>query len=84
MGGDMSRRERTVLKHAENEEGCEDDDDGDDGVVAYLTLPDHPGPGSVAVTKTLRLRDLVGDYTGPDLYFDFDASNVLLGVEILD
>lgn len=76
----MSRRERTVLEHAENEEGCDDDDDG---VVAYLTMPDHPGPGATAA-KTLRLRDLVGDYTGPDPYFDFDASNVLLGVEILD
>ena len=47
----MSRRERTVLEHAENDEGCDDGDDGDDGVVAYLTLPDHPGPDSAAVTK---------------------------------
>ena len=60
------------------------EDADDDHVVAYLTLPDHPGPRSGAVKKNLRLRDLVGDYVGPDLYFDFDESNTLVGVEILD
>ena len=59
-------------------------DDSEDDVVAYLMLPDHPGEGVATVAKNVRLRDLVGDYNGPDLYFDFDASNTLVGVEILD
>lgn len=56
----------------------------DDDVVAYLTLPDHPGRSSAGVKKNIRLRDLIGDYVGPDLFFDFDDGNVLVGVEILD
>ena len=56
----------------------EEDDD-----VAYLGLPGHPGFGKKIVHKTLRLRDLVGDYQGPDLYFDFGENNRLIGVEIL-
>lgn len=77
----MRRQERITLKIGENIEG---EDYEDDEVVAYLTLPDHPGAGRVAVKKNVRLRDLIGDYTGPDLFFDFDEHNVLVGVEILD
>lgn len=72
----MGRQKKIHLRVSE--------DDEDDEVVAYLTLPDHPGPGSGAVKKNVRLRDLVGDYVGPDLYFDFDGNNTLVGVEILD
>ncbi len=59
-------------------------DDDDEGLVAYLTLPDHPGkgtPGCVSYQK--RLADLIDDYKGPDLYFDFDKNDRLIGVEIL-
>ena len=55
----------------------------DDEDVAYLKLPDHPGSLPGVVKKTVSLREVLGDYTGPDLNFDFDESNVLIGVEIL-
>ena len=35
------------------------------------------------VKKTVSLRKIVGDYSGPDLNLDFDENNVLIGVEIL-
>lgn len=59
-------------------------DDEDDEVVAYLTLPDHPGALKAKVKKSVRIRDVVGDYIGPDLFLEFDENNVLVGVEILD
>jgi hypothetical protein len=74
----MTRKERIYLKVSQN------DEDEDEEIVAYLTLPDHPGPSSGVVRRNVRLRDLVGDYVGPDLFFDFDENNVLVGVEILD
>jgi len=77
----MKRQEKIALRISESVEG---EEDPDDEVVAYLVLPDHPGSGRVAVKRNVRLRDLVGDYTGPDLFFDFDEDNVLVGVEILD
>lgn len=55
----------------------------DDEEVAYLRLPSHPGSTQGVVARTLSLRDLIGDYTGPDLNFDFDKDNVLIGVEVL-
>jgi Protein of unknown function (DUF2283) len=55
-----------------------------EGDVAYLSLPAHPGRGrSGIVAKQIRLRDLYGAYEGPDVYFDFDKDNQLLGIEIL-
>jgi hypothetical protein len=57
--------------------------DGDSD-VAYLSLPAHPGRGRGGiVVKQIRLRDLLGDYAGPDVYFDFDKENRLLGMEII-
>ncbi|NJL27740.1 MAG: DUF2283 domain-containing protein [Thermoanaerobaculia bacterium] len=56
----------------------------DDDVVAYLTLPDHPGRSAAVVVKNVRLRDLVGAYVGPNLFFDFDEANRLIGIEIID
>ena len=58
---------------------------GSEEDVAYISLPDHPGVGIVpgVTKKQLRLRDLVGDYEGPDLYLDFDKENRLIGIEIL-
>jgi len=60
------------------------DDDGDDEIVAYLTLPDHPDDVLAVVKRQLRLRDFIKDYVGPDIYFDFDEKNALVGIEILD
>lgn len=54
----------------------------DDDEVAYLEMPRHPGSFPGVVKKTVSLRDLL-DYSGPDLYFNFDENNVLIGVEIL-
>jgi len=68
----MSKRQRIHL------EISEDDED-----VAYLKLPDHPGTRPGVVKKTVNLRKIIGDYSGPDLNLDFDGSNVLIGVEIL-
>jgi hypothetical protein len=58
--------------------------DQDGEIVAYLAMPSHPGAGMAAVSRSVRLRDLLGDYRGPDLFFDFDADNSLVGVEVLD
>lgn len=55
----------------------------DDGDVAYLKLPDHPGNGiSGAVNKQVRLLDIIA-YVGPDIYLDFDSKGCLIGLEIL-
>ena len=52
--------------------------------AAYVYLPDHPGPGNVGVVTTqLRLRDVCPNYTGPDLYFDFDKGRRLIGIDIM-
>jgi hypothetical protein len=55
----------------------------DDDEVAYLELPGHPGSSPGVVKKTVSLRELLGDYSGPDLNFDFDENNMLIGVEVL-
>ncbi len=52
--------------------------------VAYVSLPNHPGRGTPGITrKQLRLKELVPEYKGADLYFDFDKENQLIGIEIL-
>jgi hypothetical protein len=52
--------------------------------VAYVSLPDHPGKGTPGVVvRQVRLRDIMNAYGGPDLYFDFDQENRLIGIEIL-
>jgi hypothetical protein len=52
--------------------------------VAYISLPDHPGDGAVAVVvRQLRLIELCGDYKGPDVYLDFDKDNHLVGIEVV-
>ena len=52
--------------------------------VGYLSMPDHPGDKVLGiVTKQLRLIDLCGDYKGPDIYFDFDKDNRLVGIEMM-
>jgi hypothetical protein len=55
----------------------------EEGDVAYVSLPDHPGEGTGGIVKkTVRLRDLM-DHKRPDLYLDFDKENRLIGIEIL-
>ena len=56
---------------------------GDDDEVAYLKLPGHSGSSPGVVKRTVSLRELIGDYSGPDLNFDFNENNVLIGVEVL-
>lgn len=56
---------------------------GDDQ-VAYLYLPKHPKklvPG--IVKKTVHMTDLIKDYKGIPLYFDFDENDELIGIEIV-
>jgi hypothetical protein len=55
----------------------------DDEDVAYLRLSGHPGTVRGVVKRTVALRKVLGDYSGPDLNLDFDENNVLIGVEIL-
>jgi hypothetical protein len=52
--------------------------------TAYISLPDHPGEGvSGASKKQVRLLDIYPNYKGPDIYFDFNGKDELIGIEIL-
>ncbi|MCE3603625.1 DUF2283 domain-containing protein [Massilia sp. P8910] len=65
------------------EDEVDEDGEVDDSQVAYLMLPDHPGPNTVnCVFKTTRLLDLV-QYDGAEIYLDFDKNGRLIGIEIL-
>lgn len=56
----------------------------DDDEAAYLYLPSHPGSGHVGVAcRQTNIAELIKDYKGPDIYFDFDKNDVLIGIEIL-
>jgi len=56
----------------------------DDSSVGYLRLPQHPGRDKKGVVKrTVELADIIGSYQGPDLIFDFDENDTLIGIEIL-
>lgn len=55
----------------------------DDGDVAYLRLPSYPEEGPWKMSKSIRLREIMGDYKGPDVILDFDMRGVLVGIEIL-
>ena len=50
--------------------------------VAYLRLPTFPADRKLRVSKSVRLVDCMGPYSGPDLVFDFDEAGVLVGIEI--
>ncbi|WP_309890391.1 DUF2283 domain-containing protein [Archangium sp.] len=54
----------------------------DDQDVAYVRLPSHPGE-TCKMSKSIRLAELMGSYTGPDVVLDFDQDGVLVGIEIL-
>jgi len=52
--------------------------------VAYVSLPAHPGKGKQGIVpRQVRLCDLLSEYDGPDIFFDFNASNQLLGIEVV-
>jgi len=53
----------------------------DDPAVGYLTLPGHQGTETVAVSRTICLRELLDDYKGPDVNLDFDSYGLLVGIE---
>jgi uncharacterized protein YuzE len=55
----------------------------DDGDVAYLRLPSYPEEGPWKMSKSVRLRDVMGPYEGPDIVLDFDMRGVLVGIEVL-
>ncbi len=56
----------------------------DDKTVGYIYLPNHPGKGQSGVSnKIIRLHDLI-KYKGPDIIFDFDKDNNIIGIEIID
>ncbi len=57
-----------------------------DPLVAYVYLPNHPGKGTAGcVEKMVRLIELMPDYKdkGPDIIFDFNKDNELIGIEIV-
>lgn len=55
----------------------------DQGDVAYISLPEHPGAGFGLVKKLVRLSTLIPEYDGPEVMFDFADGNKLIGIEIL-
>lgn len=52
--------------------------------VAYLMLPKHKGEGVGSVVEQKTLRELLPEYKGPDIYFDFDNNGVLVGIELMN
>lgn len=55
----------------------------EDGDMAYLYLPKHPGKGSAGVIKKqVSLHEIVKDYQGPEIFLDFDENGVIVGVEL--
>ncbi|MEZ4259273.1 MAG: DUF2283 domain-containing protein [Polyangiaceae bacterium] len=81
QGFDPRAREVVVRRTVVSFEVSEEDDDGD--VVAYLSVVDR-ATETVKVVRQVTLRSLGIQYYGPDLYFDFDESGKLVGVEILE
>ena len=55
----------------------------DDADVAYLRFSEHPGVSPGVVKQSIPLRNLIENYEGPALIFDFDENGILIGVEIL-
>lgn len=53
----------------------------DDPEVAYLRFSNLDE--TRVVGKTISLRDLIRNYNGPDIFFDFDREENLIGLEFL-
>ena len=53
-------------------------------LTAYVYMPKHPKKVKFGIVdKTVGLRDLIENFQGPDLFFDFDKDGELIGIEIL-
>ncbi len=59
--------------------------DEDDEQYAYVYLPNFPDIDKAAgcSKKTVQLIELMPDYKGPDIIFDFNEDNEIIGIEIL-
>lgn len=55
----------------------------DDEDVAYLRLPSYLGVEPCKMSRSVQLREVLGDYEGPDVNLDFDMRGVLVGIEVL-
>lgn len=55
----------------------------DDEDVAYLRLPSYLGVEPCKMSRSVRLREVLGNYEGPDVVLDFDMRGVLVGIEVL-
>lgn len=56
----------------------------EDGDMAYLFLPEHPGKGKAGVvTKQVSLHSVIANYQGPEIFLDFDKNGVIIGIEFL-
>ena len=56
----------------------------EDGDMAYLFLPKHPGKGKPGITvKQISLHSVIADYQGPEIFLDFDKDGVIIGMEFL-
>lgn len=56
----------------------------DDDLVGYLYLPDHPKTLVCGLTKKqIALRSLIDGYKGPEILLDFNANDMLIGIEII-
>lgn len=55
----------------------------DDDKVGYLYLPKHPKETIFGIVKkTISINELMTDYKGIPIYFDFDEDGELIGIEI--
>ena len=55
-----------------------------DKTVGYLYLPNHPQGEVFSVSKKqISLHELMQNYKGPDIIFDFDKNDELIGIEII-
>jgi len=56
----------------------------DDGNMAYLFLPAHPGKGKPGIViKQVSLHSVIPNYQGPEIFLGFDKDGVIIGMEFL-
>jgi hypothetical protein len=51
------------------------------GKAGYLYLP--TSTVERIVTRNVKLHELLEDFKGPEVIFDFDKDNILIGIEVL-
>ncbi len=56
----------------------------EDKSVSYIYLSNHPRETIGCSKKTTFLRELIPNYIGPDIIFDFNENNEIIGIEILE